>query len=98
MLCDKRIPLKLKGKFNKTAIKPAMFYGAKCWKENKQHVCKMSVAEMRMLTWMSAKIRNDRIINESICESLGVALIVDKIREGQLRWFGHVCNKYQCLH
>jgi hypothetical protein len=31
VLCDPRVPLKLKGKFYKTAIRPAKLYGAECW-------------------------------------------------------------------
>jgi hypothetical protein len=30
VLCDPRVPLKLKGKFYKTAIQPTMLYGAEC--------------------------------------------------------------------
>jgi hypothetical protein len=31
VLCDPRVPLKLKGKFYRTVIRPTMLYGAKCW-------------------------------------------------------------------
>ena len=30
VLCDRRVPQKLKGKFYRTAIRPAMLYGAEC--------------------------------------------------------------------
>jgi hypothetical protein len=30
VLCDPRVPLKLKGKFYRTAIRPAMLYEAEC--------------------------------------------------------------------
>ena len=49
ILCDRRIPLRLKGKFYKMAIRPAMLYGTECWAVKKQYVNKMNVAEMRML-------------------------------------------------
>ena len=52
VLCDRRIPLKLKENFYKTAIRPAIFYGTECWAVKKQHVSKMNVAEMWILRWM----------------------------------------------
>ncbi|KAL7247477.1 hypothetical protein ACSBR2_002399 [Camellia fascicularis] len=60
------------------------------WAIKKQHVDKMSVAEMRMLRWMCGKTRQDRIRNECIREWVGVAPIEDKLRENRLRWFGHI--------
>ncbi|GMP79314.1 hypothetical protein CsSME_00034912 [Camellia sinensis var. sinensis] len=38
VLCDKRIPTRLKGKFYRTAIRPAMLYETECWATKKQHV------------------------------------------------------------
>jgi len=47
---------------------------------------KMSVVEMRMLRWMMSVVtREDRIRNEYIRGSIGVASIVDKMRENMLR-------------
>jgi hypothetical protein len=31
VLCDSRVPLKLKGKFYRAAIRPAMLYGVEYW-------------------------------------------------------------------
>ncbi len=90
ILCDKKVPLKLKGKFYKTAIRPAMLYGAECWATKIQHIQKMSVAEMRMLRWMCGHTRRDRIKNDDIRDKVGVAPIEEKMIQHRLRWYGHV--------
>jgi hypothetical protein len=93
VLCDKRVPTKLKGKFYGTAIRPAILYGTECWPIKRQQVNKMSVAEMRMLRWMCGKTRRDRVRNETVREIVGVAPIEEKLRENRLRWFGHVYRR-----
>jgi len=89
-LCDKKVPLKLKGKFYRTTVRPALLYSTECWAVKSQHETQVSVAEMRMLRWMSGKTMHDRIRNDFIRERVGVALIVEKLVENRLRWFGHV--------
>jgi hypothetical protein len=49
VLCDSRMPLKLKDKFYRIAIRSAMLYEAECWPTKRRHVQQLSVAEMRML-------------------------------------------------
>ena len=62
--------------FYRTAIRPAMLYGAECWSTKRRHVQQLSVAEMRMLRWFCGHTRRDRVRNEAI--------------QHRLRWFGHV--------
>ena len=38
ILCDKRVPQKLKDKFYRMVIRPAMLYGAECWPTKIRHV------------------------------------------------------------
>jgi len=53
---------------------------------------RMIKLEMRMLRWMCTETRYDRyrIRNDNIKERVGVAPIVEKMIETQLRWFGRV--------
>jgi hypothetical protein len=90
VLCDRMVPLKLKGKFYRTVIRPAMLYGAKCWPITRRHVQQLSVAEMRMLRWICSHPRRDQIRNNDIRERLEVAPVEEKLMQHRLRWFGHM--------
>ncbi|VFQ58342.1 unnamed protein product [Cuscuta campestris] len=90
VLCDPKISPRMKGKFYRSVVRPAMLYAAECWAVKKTHVCRVHAAEMRMLRWMCGKTRLDRISNEVIRRQVGMASVEDKLREARLRWFGHV--------
>jgi hypothetical protein len=49
------------------------------------------VTEMRMLRWMCAVTRMDRIRN--FRRSLKVAPVFDKMRSNRLAWYGHVMQR-----
>ncbi|KAF3659980.1 hypothetical protein FXO37_13722 [Capsicum annuum] len=49
ILCDKKVPHKLKGKFYRIAIRPSILYEAECWPIKNFHIQKLKVAEIRML-------------------------------------------------
>ncbi|KAM3394643.1 hypothetical protein P3S68_003646 [Capsicum galapagoense] len=90
VLCDKKVPSKLKGKFYRVVVRPALLYGAECWPVKNSHIKKMKVAKMRMLRWMCGLTRGDRVRNETIREKVGVTSVKCKMRKARLRWFGHV--------
>ncbi|KAF3654976.1 Tropinone reductase -like protein [Capsicum annuum] len=93
IFCDKKVPPKLKGKFYRVVVRPAMLYGAECWPVKNSHVQKLKVAEIRMLHWICGITRAYRVRNETIWDKVGVASVEDKIQEVRLRWFGNVMRR-----
>ncbi|XP_071722389.1 uncharacterized protein [Rutidosis leptorrhynchoides] len=85
-----RETLESKGKFYRTAVRPAILYGSECWTIKKQQEHKVKVAEMWMLRWSSGFTLKDKVRNETIRNYFRIVPIDEKIREGRLRWFGHV--------
>ena len=54
VLCDKRVPQKLKGKFYRTTIRPAMLYSAECWPTKRRH----STDKCRENTYVALDLRS----------------------------------------
>ena len=90
VLCDKKMPVKLKGKVYRTVVRPAMLYGAETWATTKRQESRIEVNEMRMLRWMCGVTRKDKIRNEHIRGTTKVAQASRKITERRLKWYGHV--------
>ena len=90
VLCDKRVPLGLKGKVYRTVVRPVVLYGAECWPLKKSQAQRLRVAEIRMVRWMCSFIRRDKIRSGVIRDIVKVAPIEEKMRESRLRWFDHV--------
>ncbi|KAG5577156.1 hypothetical protein H5410_057290 [Solanum commersonii] len=66
VLCDKKVPPKIKGQFYRVMVRLAMLYGAKCWPVKNSHAQKFKVIEMRMLSWMCGHTKRYKIRNEDI--------------------------------
>ena len=94
VLNDRKIPVKLKGKVYKTAIRPAMLYAAETWATKEMDEKRLEVQEMKMLRWMNGITRRDKVENRYVRGSM-VTNIKDRITESRLRWAGHVWKKDQ---
>ena len=90
ILCDKRVPLYIKGKIYKVVGRPALLYGTEALQITKCQEKKANTDEMRMLRWMRGMTRKDRVENETVRKELGIEKVSEKMREKRLRWFGHV--------
>ena len=90
VICDRRVPVRVKGKVHKAVVRPAMAYGLEAAPLKKSEEKKMDVAEMRMLRWMVGVTRRDRVRNDYIRGTVKVTEISKKIQESRLRWYGYL--------
>ena len=90
VLCDRRMPVKLKEKVYKNVVRLALLYGAETWATTRGQEARLEVNEMRMLRWMCGVTRMDKIRNEHIRGTTRVVQASTKITEKRLKWCGHV--------
>ena len=89
VICDKKIPVKLKHKIYKIVIRPTMTYGAECWTMKKKDEMLMNKTEMRMLRWIQGVSFREHNRNEEFREAATVQPIATQLMQKRLRWYGH---------
>ena len=95
VICDRRLPARVKGKVHNSVVRPAMVYGLETVAVTKKQVEEMKVAEMKMLRFAVGVTRKDKIRNEHIRSTVKVERLGMKMREGRLKWYGHVMRRDQ---
>ena len=93
VVCDRRLPAKVKGKVYSSVVRPAMVYGLETVAVTKKQVEEMEVAETKMLRFAMGVTRKDKIRNEYIRGTVKVERLGMKMREGKLRWYEHVMRR-----
>ena len=95
VICDRRLPARVKGKVYSSVVRPTMVYGLETVAVTKKQVEEMEVAEMKMLRFAMEVTRKDMIRNEHIRSTVKVERLGMKMREGRLRWYGHAIRRDQ---
>ena len=86
---------RVKRKVYSSVVRPAMVYGLETAAVTKKQAEEMEVAEMKMWRFAMGVTRKDKIRNEYIRSTVKVERSGMKIREGRLRWYGHVMRRDQ---
>ena len=82
------MPRKLKVKIHEAVVRPVMVSGGELWTMRKKEVRLLGTTEMRMLRRIRGASLGDRMRSGDIIR--GVRSITSRLREGRLRWLGHV--------
>ena len=95
VICDRRLPARVKGKVYSSVVRPAMVYGLETVAVTKKQVEEMEVAEIIMLRFAMGVTRKYKIRNKYIRSTVKVERLGIKMREGRMRWYGHVMRRDQ---
>ena len=95
VICDRRLPARVKGNVYSSVVRPAMVYGLEMVAVTKKQVEEMEVAEMKMLRFAMGVMRKDKIRNEHIRSTDKVERLGIKMKESRLKWYGHVMRRDQ---
>ena len=88
VICNRRLPARVKEKVYSSVVRPAMVYGFEMVAVTKKQVEEIIVTEMKILKFAMGVMRKDKIQNEYIRGTAKVEWLGMKMREGRLRWYG----------
>ena len=95
VICNRRLPARVKGKVYSSMVRPAMMSGLETVAVTKKQVEEIEIVEMKILRFAMGVTRKDKIRNEYIRSTIKVERLGMKMREGRLRWYGHVMRRNQ---
>ena len=85
VICDRRLPDRVKEKVYSSVMKPEMVYGLETVTVTKKQVKEMEVTKIKMLRFAMGVTRKDKIRNEYIRDTVKIERLLIKMREGRLR-------------
>ena len=85
VMCDRRVPARVKGKVYSRVVRPAMLYGLETVALTNKQVAELEVAEMKMLRFSLGVTRLDKIKNNVIRGTAHVEQFGQKVRDARLR-------------
>ena len=86
VICDRKLPARVKGKVYSSVMRPAMVYGLEMVAVTKKQVKEMEVEKMKILRFAMGVTRKDKIRNEYIRGTVKVDRLEMKMMEARLRW------------
>ena len=74
-------------------VQCVMMYGSNTWPMRVEDIHRLERAEKMMIRWMCGVTLRNGKSSEEIRNRLGILSVSDLVRQGRLRWFGHVERK-----
>ena len=93
ILTTRDASLSIKGKVYKACVQSVLVYGSETWATKDEDMKRLERTQNWMMRWMCGVQLKSRVKIEEMRRRLEVESVLDVIRRGRLRWFGHVERK-----
>ena len=90
ILSNKSITLKSRGHVFSAAVRGVLLYASETWAVTADDCNRIVRNDNAMVRWICSSRLTDKISTAQLRERLGIFSIEDLLRQGRLRWFGHV--------
>jgi len=91
ILCDQKVPKRLKVLIYKTVIKPVLLYRTETMPVTDYLSERVSVCQMRMLHCCLGITIEEHKTNKNIRQEAKIMNILKLMRRRRLQWFGYIC-------
>ena len=93
LMCAQSTPMALRSKLYSACVRSCMVYGSETWAVTVENQRRLESAERQMLKKICGGTLKQRISSKELRQTLDVEGVMDVIRRGRLRWYGHVMRK-----
>ena len=90
LLTNRGIPLKSRAGVYEACIRSVLLYGSETWALSGRLLGVLRTCDRRMLRYMAGVGWQDGVTSGEVAERCGIKELELKLRQGRLRWFGHV--------
>ena len=80
---------RIKGKIYRACVQSILTYGTETWEMKIANLQSLERTELMMVRWMCGVSMKDKKCSVDLYSLLGIQSVVDVVRCGTLRWFGH---------
>ena len=93
LLTRRGVPLRQKGRVYRSCVQSVMVSASETWAVRVEEEQRIERNENVMLRWMCGVALRDKVPTVELRRRLGIEGVVEVMRRGRLRWFGHVERK-----
>ena len=97
ILTSRSLSLMKRGEIYNSCVRRTMLHGSECWASTRETNLRIRRNDRAMIRWICNVRIQDRVETQTLLARLKICDIESVLRQGRLRWFGHVHRSDGCI-